>query len=258
MKWACLWVLFGLEVHSKEYFAELTGLQFNHINGLTEEYYYPEIVGSGVAVFDFENDGDMDLYFVQSGGFENNNHVDELWINQLDMGKLGFKKSLELTKENTEYGIAVASADINKDGFIDLAISNLGGNFVLINQLGKSFNKILLSSTESSSFSASASFCDINNDGWLDLYVSNYVNWSRENNPVCYANSTQRDYCGPTAFKGQKDDFFLNDHGNLILSNTTMFPTINEAPGLGVVCRDFNNDGWKDFVVANDGSRNFY
>ena len=243
-----------------EYFIDFDRIiNFTHNNGNSKDFYYPEIVGSGVALLDYDNDGDLDVYLIQSGRFNNNKSTDKLYKNLLvESNELKFK---EVTKElglnnNHNYGIGIATADINNDGWVDFYLTNLKQNQVFMNQQGKSF-KLLSSEVDINSWSSSASFCDINNDGFKDLYVSNYVNWSQDNNPKCFNKSSKRDYCGPGSFEGLQDSFYINDQGKQLVESTARyFPGMPQAPGLNVVCLDVNNDGWKDFIVANDGKPN--
>ncbi len=243
-----------------EYFSFSTDKQiesFQHNNGNSGEFYYPEIVGSGVGLIDFDNDGDLDVYLVQSGNFKNNKKSDQFFKNLLkESGKLSFKEiTNDLKLNNSEYGIGIAVADVNNDGWNDIFLNNLQQNKLLLNQQGLSFASFELSSNPNL-WSTSSSFCDINNDGYKDLYISNYVNWSESNNPKCYNASSKRDYCGPSSFEGQKDTFYLNENGTLIEQTNSFFPDMPNMPGLNVVCIDINNDGFNDFVVANDGKPN--
>lgn len=243
-----------------EYFSFSTDKQiesFQHNNGNSGEFYYPEIVGSGVGLIDFDNDGDLDVYLVQSGNFKNNKKSDQFFKNLLkESGKLSFKEiTNDLKLNNSEYGIGIAVADVNNDGWNDIFLNNLQQNKLLLNQQGLSFASFELSSNPNL-WSTSSSFCDINNDGYKDLYISNYVNWSESNNPKCYNASSKRDYCGPSSFEGQKDTFYLNENGTLIEQTNFFFPDMPNMPGLNVVCIDINNDGFNDFVVANDGKPN--
>ncbi|MCB1603793.1 MAG: VCBS repeat-containing protein [Xanthomonadales bacterium] len=243
-----------------EHFVEFLNqetFQFKHNNGESGEFYYPEIVGSGVGLIDFDNDGDLDVYLVQSGNFKNNKKSDQFYKNLLkESGKLSFKEiTSDLKLNNSEYGIGIAVADVNNDGWNDIFLNNLQQNKLLLNQQGLSFASFELSSNPNL-WSTSSSFCDINNDGYKDLYISNYVNWSESNNPKCYNASSKRDYCGPSSFEGQKDTFYLNENGTLIEQTNFFFPDMPNMPGLNVVCIDINNDGFNDFVVANDGKPN--
>jgi hypothetical protein len=252
-----LFFLLNARAQYFELLDESNGVDFNHNMGNSNDFYYPEIVGSGVALIDFDNDGDLDIYMVQSGAFKDNSQGDQLYKNLLmENKKLSFTN---VTKEygisNREYGIGVAVADVNNDGWQDLLVTNLHQNKLLLNQSGKSF-KLDTTSIFSDVWSVSASFCDINNDGWEDLYVSNYVNWSTENHPKCYNSKSKQDYCGPSSFQGLKDSFYLNNKGKLENKTSDFFNKMPNLPGLNVICQDINDDGWNDFIVANDGERN--
>lgn len=261
MKYKTLIILIMLlpKIAISEHFQERdseTLKQFHHNNGNSGQYYYPEIVGSGAALFDYDNDGDLDLYLVQSGKFSKNKEPDFFFKNLLmETGSLKFKNiTQELDLNNTSYGIGISVADINHDGWKDFFLGNLEENQIFINQKGLGFKKFTLN--EKKMFSTSATFCDINNDGYKDLYISNYVDWSEQNNPKCFNSSSKRDYCGPGSFKGQKDTFYLNQNGELIDKTSVYFPEMPEMPGLNAVCLDVNNDGWQDIIVANDGKPN--
>ncbi|MFK8012896.1 MAG: FG-GAP repeat domain-containing protein [Marinicellaceae bacterium] len=244
-----------------EYFTNLVDeskILFQHNNGQSGNFNYPEIVGSGVALLDVDNDGDLDIYFVQSGAFDKNKLTDELYINEISLtNKLAFKKSKsKLQKKTTGYGIGIATADINNDGWMDFYLTNYKNNQLFVNQSGKGFAEKNIKENNHL-WSSSASFCDINNDGFKDLYVSNYVEWSPENNPKCYNASSKQDFCGPNTFQGLKDSFYLNESGKSMLEKTDQFfPEMPQMPGLNVICQDLNNDGFNDFIVANDGKPN--
>jgi len=254
-------LLASFSLSSEEYFFSSNSpesLNFKHDNGNSHEFYYPEIVGSGVALFDADQDGDLDVYLVQSGSWNANKKTDKLYINNLaESGKIAFKESTQFSSQhnNSNYGIGIATADVNNDGYPDFYLTNLHKNKLFINQKGKGFK--LLNIDEQPKWSTSASFCDINKDGFEDLYVSNYVDWSIKNNPKCFNASSKRDYCGPDSFAGLSDSFYLNVKGEKFIDKTLeYFPKMAKSPGLNVACEDMNNDGWPDFIVANDGKAN--
>jgi hypothetical protein len=241
-----------------EYFTPLAKpatIAFKHNNGESQQFYYPEIVGSGVALFDYDKDGDLDIYMVQSGAFKDNKLADKFFKNKLNEDKtLSFiEVTSALNLQNLDYGMGVATADINQDGWVDLLITQFNHNKILLNQQGKSYQTSVM---EGSNWSTGASYCDVNNDGLQDLYISNYVDWSQQNNPKCFNASSRRDYCGPNSFAGLKDVFYLNINKKLVNKTNKYFPKMPALPGLNVVCRDVNNDGWNDFIVANDGKAN--
>jgi len=259
-----LMILICLCVHASayaDYFTNISkqsGVVFEHNNGNSNQFYYPEIVGSGVALFDYDNDGDLDIYLVQSGDFKNNQSTDKLYTNSVSNTKeLNFKEiKFNFLKKTNEYGIGVATADVNHDGWVDFYLTNLNQNQLYINNQGKGFSQLKINESLHL-WSSSASFCDINNDGYKDLYVSNYVDWSESNNPKCYNGSSKRDYCGPGSFNGAKDSFYINDTGKSFRESTQKyFPKMPNMAGLNVVCNDVNNDGYNDFIVANDGQAN--
>lgn len=232
-------------------------IQFEHHNGDSGDFYYPEIVGAGAAMLDYDNDGDLDVYMVQSGKFTDNNKTDRLFKNLLiETKQLSFVDVTEsMQLKNNHYGIGVVTADVNQDGWLDMYLTNLHENQLLINQKGQGFKAMALEDT--AKWSSSASFCDINNDGFKDLYVSNYVDWSEKNNPKCFNGSSKRDYCGPNSFAGAKDVFYVNVNGQKLVDKTAeYFGDMPGMPGLNAVCTDVNNDGWYDFIVANDGKAN--
>lgn len=261
LKTVLLILIFGINTVQAEYFTNINehlDIGFIHKNGMSQNFNYPEIVGSGVALIDFDNDGDLDIYMVQSGDFDKNKLRDKLYENQLTPEKvLSFKdKKSSFLKKTTSYGIGIATADVNNDGWMDFYITNLKQNQLFMNQAGKGFSQLNIKESHHS-WSSSASFCDINNDGYKDLYVSNYVDWSIKNNPKCYNASSKQDFCGPSSFEGLKDSFYLNDSGKILIEKTNhYFPDMPKMPGLNVVCNDVNNDGYNDFIVANDGQAN--
>ncbi len=233
------------------------GFNFTHHMGHSNDFYYPEIVGSGVALIDFDRDGDLDIYMVQSGTSKDNKLSDQLFKNLfIETQSLNFKNvTEEFRLKNIKYGIGVAVSDVNNDGWQDILVTNLDKSKILINQAGKSF-KLDKRSEFQNTWSTSASFCDINNDGWEDLYISNYVNWSQSNHPKCYNSKSKQDYCGPNSFEGLQDTFYLNNKGQFENKTTDYFKDMPKLPGLNVICQDVNQDGWNDFIVANDGKRN--
>ena len=254
-------LMFAVNGVNAEYFSNITeqsGIVFNHDNGNSNRFNYPEIVGSGVALMDYDNDGDLDIYLVQSGHFNNNKLTDKLYANVLSKTKkLNFiETNFKFLADTYHYGIGIATADVNNDGWVDFYLTNLKQNQLFINQSGKGFKQLNIDEKQHL-WSSSASFCDINNDGYKDLYVSNYVYWSEKNNPKCFNASSKQDYCGPGSFKGQKDSFYINEKGKKLIEKTDQyFPSMPELPGLNVICNDINHDGYADFIVANDGQAN--
>lgn len=240
---------------------------------MTGKFYLPEITGSGGALFDFDNDGDLDVYLVQGNTLEPNSKPGntrfpwrggepphgKLFRNDLKTGKLAFT---DVTKQSgivaTGYGMGAATGDINNDGLPDLYLTNLGANQMYLNKgKGKFVDVTRTSGTDDPRWSTSASFFDYDRDGWLDLMVVNYADFTTANSPNCYNATTARDYCTPRVFRSPGNRLFHNK-GVGVFEDVTLAAGVGKefGHGLGIVTADFNNDGWVDIYVANDGDQN--
>jgi hypothetical protein len=258
--------------------ADRVGLNFQHYNGMTGKLYLPEIMGSGAALFDFDNDGDLDVFLVQGNVLEPNTKAaatqfpwrgsesprGRLFRNDLVVAKEGSRtlKFTDVTERSgivaDGYGMGVAVGDINNDGWPDLYISNLGSNQMYLNKGDGTFVDVTKKTgTDDSRWSTSAAFFDYDRDGWLDLMVLNYANFSVTNSPNCYAATSAKDYCGPKPFRAPGNRLFHNK-GNGAFEDMTIAAGIDKefGHGLGVVTADFDGDGWIDIYVANDGNAN--
>lgn len=254
------------------------GLDFRHYNGMTGKFYLPEITGSGAAVFDFDNDGDLDVFLVQGNVLEPNTKAastlfpwsgpqspqGKLFRNNLAVGK-GGKRTLTFTDVTQEsgivavgYGMGVSVGDINNDGWSDLYLSNLGSNQMYLNKGDGTFVDVTKKTgTDDPRWSTSAAFFDYDRDGWLDLLVVNYADFSVSNSPTCYAGTTAKDYCTPRVFRAPGNRLFHNK-GDGTFEDLTIAAGLDKefGHGLGVVTADFDDDGWIDIYVANDGDPN--
>ena len=257
--------------------AKQSGLDFVHFNGMSGEFYFPEMTGQGGAFFDYDNDGDLDVYLIQGNMLgpgktfkdamyppRDPNPRDRLFRNDLSVNNKGERtiRFVDVTDKSglkiTDYGMGVAAADFNNDGWVDLYITNYGPNRMLFNNGNGTFTDVTArSGTGDGLWGSSVGVFDYNRDGWFDLYVANYVYFDIVQNKKCYAKSSRRDYCGPSAFPPQKDRFYRNK-GNGTFEDVTDKVLIGYQPrsGLGVVALDVNNDGWLDICVANDGQPN--
>ncbi len=255
-----------------------TGLAFVHFNGMSGEHYFPEMTGQGGALLDYDNDGDLDLYVVQGsvlGPGKTMEDVffpppgphppsDRLFRNELIGGASKGLRFTDVTVESglakiaTGYGMGVASGDFDNDGFVDLYVTNYGSNQLLRNRGDGTFIDVTASAkVDDTAWSTSASFFDFDRDGWLDLFVANYVVFDLKRNPKCFATSSRRDYCGPSSFDGIADRLWRN-RGDGTFEDVSTRSRIDgvKAAGLGVVAADFDEDGWIDLYVANDGEPN--
>jgi hypothetical protein len=252
--------------------AEEVGLKFNHFTGATGEFYMPEIMGAGVALFDYDNDGDLDVYLIQGTMFEPAQDSRQakfppppgwkpgsrLFRNLLsETGKLQFEDVTEKAGVgHIGYGMGVAVGDYDNDGFQDLYVTNFGRNVLYHNNGNGTFTDVTAKAgVDDPRWSTGAAWVDYDHDGRLDLFVANYLDFTVKGNKQCFASTGERDYCTPKMYQPVPARLFHN-RGDGTFEDVTEAAGIGAAlgPGLGVVCADFNCDGWPDIYVANDGA----
>ncbi|MDH3588119.1 MAG: CRTAC1 family protein [Gammaproteobacteria bacterium] len=251
--------------------AAAAGLDFYHANGASGEYYFPEIMGAGVAVLDYDNDGDLDVFAVQGKMLDESaqalfalpeTHVPghRLFRNELiPEGALRFTDVSDESGVSSEtYGMGVATGDYDNDGDVDIYVANVGSNTLLRNDGAGAFSDVTTKAgVGDERWSVSASFFDYDRDGDLDLFVANYVSFYLSNTTACRNHAGHQDYCDPTVYKPARDRLYRND-GNGRFSDVTAETGLDAAfgNGLGVTAADFDLDGWPDLYVANDKMAN--
>ncbi len=248
--------------------AAATGLNFDHFIGSTSQYYLPEIMGSGVAVFDFDLDGDLDVYFIQGAMLDESKSPEEsafppiggvanrLFENRMvPDGNLNFVDVTTTSGLGHEgYGMGVAVGDYDSDGDPDLYVTNVGPNLLYRNNGDGTFRDA--EGPQDNRWSTSAAFIDYDGDGDLDLFVTNYVDFTVRNEMLCFDPAGLRDYCAPRAYQPVPDRLFRNTEGKFTDVSSDAGLGAKFGNGLGVTTADFNNAGHTDIYVANDGTEN--
>jgi enediyne biosynthesis protein E4 len=262
--------------------AKESGIDFVHVNGMSGQFYMTEIMAPGIALFDYDNDGDLDIYLVQGGelrvqgsgfkvqgsgsgfkvqgsGFEGRLYRNDLEVRGDGTRRLHFT---DVTDQSgigpRDYGMGVAAGDFDNNGCVDLYLTNFGRNQMFRNNCDGTFSDVSkVSGTDNVGWSVSAAFVDIDRDGWLDLYVGNYLRYSLEGNTPCYSSFGALGYCTPLSYEALPGRLFRN-RGNGTFADVTAQSRVSSefGPSLGVSTADFNGDGWMDIYVANDGTEN--
>ncbi|MBT8137136.1 MAG: CRTAC1 family protein [Gammaproteobacteria bacterium] len=254
-----------------------TGLDFMHFNGMSGELYFVEVTGSGVALFDYDNDGDLDVYLVQSemlgpasleeatfpptGPLTDRLFRNDLAINADGEAVLQFTDVTEAAGLDMHgYGLGVAAGDYDNDGWVDLYVTRFESNALLRNLGNGRFAEVTeTAGVDDTRWTASASFVDVDLDGWLDLYVCNYVNFTIAGHKRCAMPSGAREYCGPISYRSEPDRLLRNSGDGTFENATGQAGIAREFGGcLGVIGADFNGDNLPDLYVANDGTANQY
>jgi enediyne biosynthesis protein E4 len=247
--------------------ASATGLTFTHDTGGSGQYYMAEQMGAGAALFDYDNDGDLDVFLVQGGALgpsSKSRATSRLFRNDLTIGP-GQRRTLRFTDVTDRagvvwqgYGMGAAIADYDNDGDLDLLITSFGPDGLFRNNGDSTFTDVTAAAGVSDPlWSTSASFFDYDRDGDLDLFVANYLDFTLANNRTCFDPLGARDYCGPRAYRPVPDRLYRNE-GNGRFTDVTEAAGISRADGagLGTVAGDYNRDGWLDLFVANDATPN--
>ena len=257
--------------------ARAVGLDFTHFNGMSGQLYYPEIMAPGVALLDYDNDGDLDVYVVQGQMLGTGKALsdatyppkgelrDHLFRNDLTV-KADGTRTLRFTDVTASsgidvrtYGMGVAVGDVDNDGWADIYRTGLESAVLLHNNGNGTFTDVTRRAgvDDRGGWSVSAAFVDYDRDGWLDLYVGNYLIYSVDSDKKCLSVTGRRDYCPPNSYRGQPDRLYHN-RGSGTFEDVTRKALVGGAygPALGVSTADFDGDGWIDIYVGNDGEPN--
>jgi len=253
-----------------------SGIAFTHTSGAYGEKLLPETMGGGVAVLDYDNDGDADLLFVNSTIWPWKRAADQAEPTLALYANDGKGKFTDVTKEAglaiSLYGMGAAVGDYDGDGWSDLFLTAVGPNRLLRNDHGKFVDVTAAAGVAGAddAWSTGCTWCDYNRDGRLDLFVGNYVKWSRELDVSQGFTLTgnERAYGPPLSFEGTLCYLYRNDGegkfsdvseaaGIQVFNSQRPEQKIPAGKSLGVVPFDLDGDGWQDLVVANDTVQNF-
>ncbi len=243
--------------------ARQAGLDFIHVNGDSDEKFLPEIIGGGGLFLDFDNDGWLDVFLVDSGSFADpliaRRARHRLYRNRRNGTFADVTDASNI--RHRDYGMGACAGDVDNDGLIDLYITNVGPNTLYRNTGNGRFAEVPdAGGAALELWSTSCAFADIDRDGDLDLFVTNYLDTSRGKNQFCgFAGPPAiRDYCHPLVYPPLPNVLYRNN-GKGSFEDVSMQAGI--APyrgnGLGVAVSDVDDDGWPDVFVANDSTPNF-
>jgi enediyne biosynthesis protein E4 len=248
-------------------------VDFKDESSATSNKYLVETMGGGVALFDYDNDGRLDIFFV------NGAKIDDPMPEHKAPDKSDRKFWNRLYHQNTDgtftdvtekagltgmpqnhYGMGVAVGDYDNDGFEDIYVTNYDGNTLYHNNGNGTFTDVTKNAgVAGGGWSASAGFFDYDNDGKLDLFVTRYVNWTFNTNRYCGEKSPGlRAYCHPDNYEGMTNILYHNNGDGTFTDVSAKAGIANpNGKGLGVSFADYDGDGFTDIFVANDSVQSF-
>jgi hypothetical protein len=234
-------------------------IAFKHNSGAFGKKYLPETMGAGGAFLDYDSDGWLDVFLVNSmswPGRPGQPTPSALYRNNHDGTFTDVTKAAGLAAPL--YGMGVAAADYDNDGFVDLYVTALGPNKLFRNLGNGRFADVTAKAgVGDPGFSTSAAFLDFDKDGRLDLFVANYVTWSIEKDLFCTLDGKTKSYCTPESYKGERSTLYRGRPDGTFEDVTVKAGLANpSAKSLGVAVFDENGDGWPDLFVANDTQPN--
>ena len=237
-----------------------TKISFGNDASRTGEKYLLESMTGGVALFDFDRDGRLDIYFVNGAALPANDKADPRFWNRLYQANPD-GTYIDVTEKSGVrgrfFGMGAVAADFDNDGWPDLYVTNYGGNVLYRNNGDGTFRDVTAAAgVDGSGWSTGAAFVDYDRDGFVDLVVARYVEWSFSKNPYCGERKPgYRSYCHPDQFQPATHLLFRNN-GDGTFTDVSSKSGLAKVPGkgLGVAVHDYNRDGWPDVAIANDSA----
>jgi hypothetical protein len=243
---------------------EPSGIQFVHDNAATSEKYMIETMGSGCGWIDYDSDGLLDLYLVNSA-------TTRLYTPKKPLRSALYRSNgdgtwtdvTEKARVSAEglFGMGIAVGDYDNDGFSDLMVLGYDRSILYHNNRDGTFSDVTARAgvANEKKWASSAAWFDYDNDGKLDLAIANYVAWSLDNNIWCGDQKPgYRAYCHPNKYAGQQPTLYRNQgDGTFADVSHSSKVGLKASSGLGIVTFDFDRDGWQDIFIANDANPNF-
>jgi hypothetical protein len=252
-------------------FVEVTSslaIRFQYLASHTSKKYLPETMGAGVALFDYDNDGRLDLFLVNGAPLSDPTpkgivpqksepkYWNRLWHQKADGSFEDITEKAGL--QGSGYGMGVAVGDYDNDGYEDLYVTALGGNKLYHNNGNGTFTDVTeKAGVAGSGWSTSAAWVDLDNDGLLDLVVLRYLQWGFDDIWCGEHKEGLRAYCHPDVFKPIAPLVFHNDGSGHFTEISQKIGFAKPGKGLGVAIADYDHDGKIDVFVANDSMIEF-
>jgi hypothetical protein len=238
-----------------------TGITFIHTDGSSGQRYIVESVSSGLVLFDYDRDGDVDIYFLNGAALKGTKY-DRAPENELYRNEGGWKFTNVTGRAgvgDTGFGLGATAGDYDNDDDLDIYINNYGPNVLYRNNGDGTFSDVTSQAgvANGHKVGAAAHFLDMDKDGDLDLFVANYLDFTYENHMIRTSKGTPK-YAGPMDFPPMPNDLYRNN-GDGTFTDVSVESGIAEHKGWGMggVCSDFDNDGDTDVYIANDVYANF-